>query len=94
MPQTAFRDFVALEQQDSGRRKPRQTQLQELPALTLPDWGAAETRWQSEYRHELSPDLLRACSRRREIDVPLKRLAAHLRVLAAISGQTEVVTGW
>ncbi|MCA9977377.1 MAG: AMP-binding protein, partial [Anaerolineales bacterium] len=100
VPQTAFRDFVALEQQviaDAAQAAFWQTQLQELPALTLPDWGAAETPVGNlEYRHELSPDLLASLqSAAREIGVPLKSvlLAAHLRVLAAISGQTEVVTG-
>ena len=100
-PAVGFRDYVALERAalaDAATRRFWEQHLAGAELLLLPPPEAAALGGPG-FAHrsiEISADLATALSRTAEqLGVPLKSvlLTAHLRVLAAIGGSDDVVTG-
>ncbi|WP_274651223.1 non-ribosomal peptide synthetase [Paenibacillus humicola] len=101
-PQAEFREYVALESealQSGEHRQFWQEQLSSFPFNEIPRWRKTRTQRQAricEKRVELPIDLSRSLKELAgQMRMPLKSLllAAHLRVLQAVTGQTEVMTG-
>jgi amino acid adenylation domain-containing protein len=100
-PPNAFRDFVALEQRALESEASRRFWAERLDGATvtrLPREAAAAVLAEEPGRHVqwLPEDLSRRLhGLARSLGVPLKSLllAAHLRALAAASGQRDVTTG-
>jgi amino acid adenylation domain-containing protein len=102
LPGVLFRDYVAAEREalasEDCRRYWRE-KLDEAPQSTIPRWPAAEPlegQTHVRLRRALSTDVatgLKALSQ--SAGVPLKSimLAAHLRVLALLTGRADVVGG-
>ncbi len=102
--EASFRDFVAIEQHalaDAATRDYWARQIADAAVLTLPRWepAAADSAAQRVYGFDvpIPADVsagLKALAK--EIGIPLKSvlLAAHLRVLAALGGNTDVLTGF
>ena len=102
-PQSTYRDFVALERQMIASEQARAFWRQKLSyhsVTTVPRWplpaDTAEVRHIRVYKVSLDPGLDERLRRLAQTaGVPLKSilLAAHLRVLSMISGQSDVTTG-
>jgi amino acid adenylation domain-containing protein len=102
-PEVAFRDYVALELEALESEQQRQFWAEKLRGQTLTplprwSWAATESGRRQIRLHEmlLTPELSADLKRLAQaIGVPLKHvlLAAHLRVLAALTGQMDVTSG-
>jgi amino acid adenylation domain-containing protein len=103
-PRLAFRDFVARERStlaSAGIRQRWQELLAESTFLRLPRWagsGAASRPGPAPRPRELAvpPEVgSRLAAMARQLGVSLKSmlLAAHLRVLGLLGGETDVTTG-
>jgi amino acid adenylation domain-containing protein len=100
-PKTSYRDFVALERQAIRSRQAKDYWLQKLDGAVsnrLPRWGSrngVEARAQV-LTLSIPPEVFNGLKQvAQDVSAPLKSvlLAAHLRVLSLLSGQTEVTTG-
>ena len=102
-PSGTFRDFVALERQAIATLDGRRYWIEKLrdsSIAMLPRWSAAQQEAESQpagveqvsIPAEISDGLKQLA---KSLGVPLKSvlLAAHLRVLSLLSGQSDVVTG-
>lgn len=102
-PKIAFRDYVALEQKSLGSEECRQYWVEKLngsATTTLP-------RWPSSYRTEdslrtrkreialslESSEGLKHLARLAGAPIKAVLLAAHLRILSLLTGQSDIVTG-
>jgi amino acid adenylation domain-containing protein len=102
-PATRFRDFVALERETMASESARrywQEKLREPHIMKLPRWSArqqtAEPQRRQEIHTALSQDVAHGLRRlARQANVPLKSvlLAAHLKVMSVLGGETDVLTG-
>ena len=101
-PRSSFRDFVALERATLASNEARQfwaKYLSDSEITLLPRWPLAPSANQPALRlHDvpIPPDVALGLQRlARTAAVPLKSvlLAAHLRVLALLSGQHDLLTG-
>jgi amino acid adenylation domain-containing protein len=101
LPETGFRDFIALERQALESAATQEMWLRQLEGATatlLPRWPGP--RPESPRGHDLfvpvSPETLDGLKRgAREAGVPLKSMlcASHLKVAQLVSGETDVIIG-
>ncbi len=102
-PAARFRDVVALERAalvSEDARRYWQEKLRDPHIIRLPRWRARQQTPEPQRRRELhtlvSPDVLEGLrGLARQAHVPLKSvlLAAHLRVMSLLSGETDILTG-
>jgi aryl carrier-like protein len=99
----SFRDFVVLERSALASEECREywrEKLSESATVTLPRWPASDTSTDGPTNHvidvpissELS-EALKLMARSQQIPLKSVLLAAHLRVMSLLSGQSDVVTG-
>ncbi|NER47173.1 MAG: amino acid adenylation domain-containing protein [Symploca sp. SIO1A3] len=99
----SFRDFIALEQQAIASPETQQywkKKLEESTITQLPRWSSESRKTDGHQVNEqditFTPELCRGLKQlAQSTEVPLKTLllAAHLRVLSLVSGQSDVLTG-
>ncbi|WP_307731363.1 condensation domain-containing protein [Microseira wollei] len=99
-PAIAYREFVALQRQALASQEHRRFWMEKLHSSTitqLPRWNfTAQSTGVSAIRVPISPELSHNLKQLAvSANVPLKSvlLAAHLRVLSLLSGQSDIVTG-
>jgi amino acid adenylation domain-containing protein len=102
-PATRFRDFVALEREaiaSEAARRYWQDTLREPHIMRLPRWSARQQTAEPQRRRELktilSRDVLQGLRQlAMQTHVPFKSvlLAAHLRIMSLLSGETDILTG-
>ena len=102
-PAANFRDFVALEQEAIAKQKCQRYWIDKLSDSTvtiLPRWSATKQQQTVQqvgtYDVPISADVCQGLNQlARRLGVSLKSvlLAAHLRVLSLLNGQSDVVTG-
>ena len=101
-PQALMRDYVAQEREALKSEESRRfwaARLEEAPLTALPAWpgfGPAPQRQAERLRFEVPAQMADGLHEMaRQLGIPVKSvlLAAHLRVLALIGGQSEVTTG-
>ena len=99
-PAIAYREFVALQRQALASQEHRRFWMEKLHSSTmtqLPRWNfTAQSTGVSAIRVPISPELSHNLKQLAvSVNVPIKSvlLAAHLRVLSLLSGQSDVVTG-
>ncbi len=98
-----FRDFVALEQQAIASADNQQywsEKLHDITVTQLPRWSSESKKTDGHKVNEqditLTPELcqgLRQLAQSQEVPLKTLLLAAHLRVLSFVSGQSDVLTG-
>jgi amino acid adenylation domain-containing protein len=95
----SMRDYVALEREalaDPATRAFWERQLRDRPFTTIPRWPQRDGGDHASTRVRLPTGVVTGLQElSRELGVPLRSivLAAHLEVLALLSGQRDVVTG-
>ena len=99
-PAISFRDFVALERaalESEECRRYWTEQLHESAFTTIPRWSSDRRQAeQSGFRIQLPSEMSQALRGMAvSAGVPLKSvlLAAHMRVMSLVSGQTDILTG-
>src|SRR5579875_45261 len=98
----SFRDYVVLEQQSIALPEARRYWADRIAGgvfTRLPRWPFAPQRAEQRYQaweHEFEAEMCQAIYMlSQELNIPVKSvlLAAHIKVLAALTDQQEVVTG-